>query len=43
MNFVFNISWFHICIIALVLAAILTVAYMALVWAVRLICEYIEE
>ena len=43
MNFISNLSWFHICIIALVLAAIVTVAYMAIVLAVRAICEWIEE
>ena len=44
MNFILNMSWFSIWIIAAIfLAAIVTIAYMAIVWAVRAICEYIEE
>ena len=43
MNFLLNMSWVSFCIIAPVFAAIVTIAYMAIVWAVRAICEYIEE
>lgn len=44
MNFLLNMSWFSVCIIAAIfLAAIVTIAYMAIVLAVRAICEWIED